>query len=752
MRYVISFCALHLLLTLFTPLNSFAAERIATHFDFWSQVKDVAVFGDRALLAVPSHGLVLLDISDPANPTQLEVFEQYNQPQRIERFGDQMLILQINQWIRAQLTDEDQVIPVDTFDFDLPGSLEAMWRQESHIIIETVSYINWPPFVYFTFYFAVFEISEEGIIEIGRFEWGYGDVLIDIISAAYVSPCLFLSDPVGGTIRINLETGHQNYLPDPLRAFYAVAGEYLYASSDGILDVYNAVDPSDLQFVRSVEASLTGESRQNSSLLYGGWTTAEWGGVSSQLFMIDISDPEYPVMSGLRDYGHAVSLTFLTNTLACVVGSDLTLYDWSNPEEWQLLGQTSQTNHVRSVVAYEGYAYPRLDDNVFPILDLSDPANPATTGENLPEAIALQPNWGLTKDKIFVPVDDPQRLDIYGLDDPLEPQYLSSFALPNGLTSVDKPIWLYDNTFAIQGQATLVIFDLNDPTNPNERAVYSDLRMTTMSNLRGLRTTAEGLEAWNFHPDEPQLTSVWYDTTYGGVRSASLYGHHALVICGKWNRSPDGEWTWTDYRLLSLDYSDWNAPTVRWVRDLGRDPRLYLGPRYGRYQVLIDRSNPSQDRFRIFDAEGAGARGPWVDVQYSLNGASIMYPYLLIAEGRHLSIYDISSEMVVGVQQGDLPDISRPTTITLLPPYPNPFNAGTMVGFELPSPMRARISIFDLLGREVAVLADRQMTGGQQRLYWDGRSSTGSHVASGVYLVRLETTAQQAMQRVTLVK
>lgn len=73
-----------------------------------------------------------------------------------------------------------------------------------------------------------------------------------------------------------------------------------------------------------------------------------------------------------------------------------------------------------------------------------------------------------------------------------------------------------------------------------------------------------------------------------------------------------------------------------------------------------------------------------------------------------------------------------PRSFRLLHSYPNPFNAGTVLSFDLPSPGGATLEIYDTLGRRVATLVDAELPAGEHRAVFD---ATG--LASGLYLARL---------------
>ncbi len=70
---------------------------------------------------------------------------------------------------------------------------------------------------------------------------------------------------------------------------------------------------------------------------------------------------------------------------------------------------------------------------------------------------------------------------------------------------------------------------------------------------------------------------------------------------------------------------------------------------------------------------------------------------------------------------------------------PNPVGrGGTEFSFTLPEPTVVTLRVFDVQGREVAVLLDKSRQQGTVSLRWDGRDRHGREVASGVYVYRLE--------------
>jgi hypothetical protein len=69
--------------------------------------------------------------------------------------------------------------------------------------------------------------------------------------------------------------------------------------------------------------------------------------------------------------------------------------------------------------------------------------------------------------------------------------------------------------------------------------------------------------------------------------------------------------------------------------------------------------------------------------------------------------------------------------------FPNPFNPETAIRFSSAKPGRAEVRIFDVAGRLVQTLV-KNVTSGVNEVRWNGKSSTGSTLSSGVYFVRVK--------------
>jgi hypothetical protein len=86
-------------------------------------------------------------------------------------------------------------------------------------------------------------------------------------------------------------------------------------------------------------------------------------------------------------------------------------------------------------------------------------------------------------------------------------------------------------------------------------------------------------------------------------------------------------------------------------------------------------------------------------------------------------------------------------SFTLSQNYPNPFNPSTTIKFELPKSSDVRLSVFDMLGREVQTLVNEQKQPGRYEAVFDGKN-----LASGVYLYRLQAGTFVQTRKLLLIR
>jgi serine protease AprX len=93
-----------------------------------------------------------------------------------------------------------------------------------------------------------------------------------------------------------------------------------------------------------------------------------------------------------------------------------------------------------------------------------------------------------------------------------------------------------------------------------------------------------------------------------------------------------------------------------------------------------------------------------------------------------------------------------PQTVQLHANYPNPFNNGTTIVADIPSPSQADVVIYNMLGERVRTLFSGQAQPPALVLHWDGKDDGGHAASTGVYLYRLKAGSQFFVRKMLLLK
>jgi PKD repeat protein len=138
------------------------------------------------------------------------------------------------------------------------------------------------------------------------------------------------------------------------------------------------------------------------------------------------------------------------------------------------------------------------------------------------------------------------------------------------------------------------------------------------------------------------------------------------------------------------------------------------------------------------------------------NPANIIYPTVgvynvtLVASNSFGSDTLIRSEyLIVTNPQGITNTGEIPGKFLLYQNYPNPFNPLTKISFDIPveTHSNASLRVFDILGREVAILINEQLKPGSYEVEFDG-----SNLASGTYFYKMVSDNFTEVKKMMLLK
>jgi len=117
------------------------------------------------------------------------------------------------------------------------------------------------------------------------------------------------------------------------------------------------------------------------------------------------------------------------------------------------------------------------------------------------------------------------------------------------------------------------------------------------------------------------------------------------------------------------------------------------------------------------------------------------------AEGAKGSSTPQAITFVRGRFTGNESEGSVPTEYFLNGNYPNPFNPSTTIEFGVPEAANVSLVVYDIMGREVAVLVSGMLTAGRHDASFDA-----SDLPSGTYIYRLTTPSGSFTKMLTLLK
>jgi hypothetical protein len=143
---------------------------------------------------------------------------------------------------------------------------------------------------------------------------------------------------------------------------------------------------------------------------------------------------------------------------------------------------------------------------------------------------------------------------------------------------------------------------------------------------------------------------------------------------------------------------------------------------------------------------GYAGAGPIVTADFNVDGrpdvAAINW------DDSHLALLYGSGTSLVSAPSVE-PD--RVTAFGLGRAVPNPARGPLRVEFALPQEAQVRMSVVDVMGREVAKLVDASTPAGRHWATWDGATAHG-HAAAGLYFIRMEADGKRMSERVVLIR
>ncbi len=251
---------------------------------------------------------------------------------------------------------------------------------------------------------------------------------------------------------------------------------------------------------------------------------------------------------------------------------------------------------------------------------------------------------------------------------------------------------------------------------------------------RSLAEIIEGFHLANY------LNDVGLDARYGYPmpERQSLHAPPSPVINGQFSFKSKKDTT--DVQSGSVQYIAWEhvADFVLSADAVGADVLLPTLRARLRMQVVLEAEDGSVTVESIEPGTGFRLfRGAFERVTLM---AAHVQPEIVITKVGYEADWSTEATPVEATE-------TLPARVTLEPNYPNPFNPATTITFGLPSAGSARLTVYDALGRRVAVPVDGLLPAGRHVVTFDAGG-----LAGGLYLYRLETSTGTLTRTMTLLK
>jgi hypothetical protein len=84
--------------------------------------------------------------------------------------------------------------------------------------------------------------------------------------------------------------------------------------------------------------------------------------------------------------------------------------------------------------------------------------------------------------------------------------------------------------------------------------------------------------------------------------------------------------------------------------------------------------------------------------------------------------------------------------------YPNPFNPATTIKYHLPKSAYTTLKVYNTMGEKINTLVEERQVSGEYTINWDGKDNRGRAVASGIYILELQSGRFKQSRRMILLK
>ncbi len=274
----------------------------------------------------------------------------------------------------------------------------------------------------------------------------------------------------------------------------------------------------------------------------------------------------------------------------------------------------------------------------------------------------------------------------------------------------------------------------------NLRAVTIDFDRISMSwndsanNVTGfvLQRTLDTTTSWSNEASLRANFSTWSDT---GLNDGTEYYYRLCAV--------DSPWI-SGYSNVASAITPLRPPTNLTASQIvGEKIKLQWQDNSGsELKYYIERKTGAAGTYGVIDSVGTNVT---TITDSSVVAGSVYYYRVRGANSLVTSAY--SNEVNLTVTGIRMDRAGVPDEFDVSQNYPNPFNPSTNIAFQVPSASHVTIRVYDMIGREVATLANADYPAGYYNVTFDANG-----LSSGVYLFRVTAGGYVRLKKMVLMK
>jgi len=285
----------------------------------------------------------------------------------------------------------------------------------------------------------------------------------------------------------------------------------------------------------------------------------------------------------------------------------------------------------------------------------------------------------------------------------------------------------------------------------NVRLLNNDPTIIEVNNYSFEQPDSGKIEGWNGPGSCPKIGDSQVDipgwvcdstVTDSGIEKNSDGGDGQYASFMAWDDNP--VWNTTDYTILAGDVITLRLNgRASWKSDM-LHYELYYEDAGTRHTIvsddgLLDAVGQTWAEYSIGFAASNAPTSVGKKLGVLIKNSSVIASSWAAADDIRIN----ANHSVTAVSEGQM----QPNTFALKQNYPNPFNPSTNISYTLKNSGKVRLSVYDILGREVAVLANEIQTAGQHEVKF-----LANGLSSGIYFYKLQSTNGVITKKMLLMK